>query len=440
MKKSIINCLDLEEQRSIVIQYLSKLSKAAIARNFDVSSDTVTRVLKNNAEILELFEEVDGSLVITNPRFPIHILGDFICPRDIEITGDPKDGLIICDDVFLTEESQYSATEALEYCFEEHDLGTTNKIRVGAILYISDDPRVETLTSLKKVKHVLPRELPHLNEVVVEGSVYVLDSFEDDDKFVIRYFDERVAVTKRSPKSTDRNLVWSANSTFISITEGREAYQADKSHPNFKAALLALAEDRVSDALDLINIKRAIERYTSKSGNVYIEGSRIFYKEIEIENSLVKRIIADMEAQKEFEFYIPFLENMMENPSRKVVTRIFDFLEANDIEITESGHFIAFKKVDKNYRDIHSGRFDNSPGVTVTMPRNQVDEDDNRTCSEGLHVCSKSYLSNFATAPKNRVVTCLVNPRDVVSIPVDYNNAKMRTCEYVVLEDVTDTV
>lgn len=267
MKKSIVNCLNLEEQRSIVIQYLAKTTKAAIAWHFDVSSDTVARVLKNNTEVLELFEEDDGYLVITNPRFPIHILGDFICPSDIEVTGDPSDGVIICDDIFITAPSEYAITEACEYCFEENDLGTTDKIRVGAILYTSSNPRPETLVRMKAAKFVLEREIPQITEVAAEGSVYVLDTFEDDDKFMIRYFNEHVENNKDVPKAVAKpsKLVWSANSTFISITEGREAYQADKSHPNFKAALLALAEDRVSDALDLINIKRAIERYTSKT-------------------------------------------------------------------------------------------------------------------------------------------------------------------------------
>lgn len=267
MKKSIVNCLNLEEQRSIVIQYLAKTTKAAIAWHFDVSSDTVARVLKNNTEVLELFEEDDGYLVITNPRFPIHILGDFICPSDIEVTGDPSDGVIICDDIFITAPSEYAITEACEYCFEENDLGTTDKIRVGAILYTSSNPRPETLVRMKAAKFVLEREIPQITEVAAEGSVYVLDTFEDDDKFMIRYFNEHVENNKDVPKAVAKpsKLVWPANSTFISITEGREAYQADKSHPNFKAALLALAEDRVSDALDLINIKRAIERYTSKT-------------------------------------------------------------------------------------------------------------------------------------------------------------------------------
>ena len=112
------------------------------------------------------------------------------------------------------------------------------------------------------------------------------------------------------------------------------------------------------------------------------------------------------------------------------------FLVANDIEITDDGHFIAWKVVTKDYKDCRTGRFDNSPGVVVKMERNQVDEDDERTCSAGLHVCSKSYISYFQGG-SDRIVSVKVHPRDVVSIPVDYGDAKMRTCEYLVLEDVT---
>jgi hypothetical protein len=112
-------------------------------------------------------------------------------------------------------------------------------------------------------------------------------------------------------------------------------------------------------------------------------------------------------------------------------------VNANDIDITDDGHFIGWKVVRSTYMDCASNTFDNSPGKTVTMPRNQVDEDDQRTCSAGLHVCSKSYIGHFGSG-SDRIVSVKVHPRDVVSIPVDYNDAKMRTCGYVVLEDVTD--
>jgi hypothetical protein len=66
------------------------------------------------------------------------------------------------------------------------------------------------------------------------------------------------------------------------------------------------------------------------------------------------------------------------------------------------------------------------------VPRNCVDEDPDRTCSHGLHVCSFDYLPHFSHA-NGHVVVCKVNPADVVAIPRDYNNTKMRVCRYEVV-------
>ena len=77
----------------------------------------------------------------------------------------------------------------------------------------------------------------------------------------------------------------------------------------------------------------------------------------------------------------------------------------------------------------------NAPGEILEVDRNTVDEDDTVTCSRGLHVCSKSYLDHYGTSKGNKVVRCKVHPKDVVSIPIDYNNAKMRTCGYTVIDE-----
>jgi hypothetical protein len=67
------------------------------------------------------------------------------------------------------------------------------------------------------------------------------------------------------------------------------------------------------------------------------------------------------------------------------------------------------------------------------MPRNKVDDNQNNTCSYGLHFCSEGYLKHFGGA---RTVIVKINPRDVVSIPNDYNQTKGRTCRYEVIGEV----
>ena len=72
------------------------------------------------------------------------------------------------------------------------------------------------------------------------------------------------------------------------------------------------------------------------------------------------------------------------------------------------------------------------------MNRADVDDDSQNTCSRGLHACASSYLGNFySNSPDARVVVVKVDPKDVVSVPYDYNFSKMRVCRYEVLADVT---
>ena len=134
---------------------------------------------------------------------------------------------------------------------------------------------------------------------------------------------------------------------------------------------------------------------------------------------------------------VAFVDKVMQNPSYRVANELYEFVQAANIEITESGNLVCFKRVRADYKDVFSGTFDNSPGNIVSVPRRTVDENSRNLCSSGLHVCSWSYLANYSG---DRVVKVLVEPKDFVSIPEEYFNgdrAKARVCKYLVLEDVT---
>ena len=66
------------------------------------------------------------------------------------------------------------------------------------------------------------------------------------------------------------------------------------------------------------------------------------------------------------------------------------------------------------------------------MPREDVDDCREVTCSKGLHFCSQSYLSSYSGG-QGRVLIVKVNPRDVCAIPSDHANAKGRACCYEVV-------
>lgn len=132
---------------------------------------------------------------------------------------------------------------------------------------------------------------------------------------------------------------------------------------------------------------------------------------------------------------VAFMENLMQNPSYRAVNELYSFLEQNNLPITPDGHFLAYKKVRDTFFDIHSNTMDNSPGKIVEMDRNLVDDDQNNTCSKGLHFCSQEYLDHFGDST-SRTVILKINPKDVVSIPVDYNNSKGRACRYEVIGEL----
>jgi hypothetical protein len=177
---------------------------------------------------------------------------------------------------------------------------------------------------------------------------------------------------------------------------------------------------------------------------IHQAGSDLVYRcdegDVTISNSLSQRIMKAIDEKNVMDVfsYARFAQRLMKNNSNRMLEGLYDFLRASNIKITEDGMVIAFKRVRGDYRDCYSGKFDNSPGATVSVLRNQVDENPDNTCSRGLHVCSWSYLDSYTG---EKVVRVLVDPSDFVSFPKEYfkgDRAKARVCKYQVLDDVTD--
>lgn len=170
-------------------------------------------------------------------------------------------------------------------------------------------------------------------------------------------------------------------------------------------------------------------------GLVAVQGSKVFYKDREMVGVITQRLIEMYQDGFPVEPLILFMENLMQNPSKRAVEELYTFLEKGKLPITPDGHFLAYKKVRPDFMDIHSGTMNNAPGQVVEMERNAVDDDQNRTCSAGLHFCSKDYLDHFGGSD-SRTVILKINPADVVSIPADYNATKGRACRYEVLGEL----
>lgn len=182
---------------------------------------------------------------------------------------------------------------------------------------------------------------------------------------------------------------------------------------------------------DTIEPKKVVLNYGQ--GNIAVQGDKMFWKGQEFHNHLAGKIIEMYQEGFPIEPMVAFMENLMSNPSKRAVDELYKFLEKGNLPITSDGCFLAYKRVRDDYLDCHSGTISNAVGQVVEMERNQVDDRAENTCSTGLHFCSKEYLAHFGGA---RTMILKINPRDVVSIPTDYNASKGRACRYEVIGEV----
>lgn len=219
----------------------------------------------------------------------------------------------------------------------------------------------------------------------------------------------------------------------IVVVIDNQPHTISSTHISYERIKAAIKDNDWNTVRDIIDPKKVVINYGA--GNVSIQGETLYWKDRELHNTLSVRMIRMYQEGFPIEPLIAFMDNLMQNPSKTAVDELYGFLETGNLPITPDGHFLAYKKVRQDYKDIHSGTLDNSVGQVVEMARNAVDDNKDKTCSAGLHFCSLKYLDQFG-GPDSRVMVLKINPRDVVSIPSDYGNTKGRACRYEVINEI----
>jgi hypothetical protein len=200
-----------------------------------------------------------------------------------------------------------------------------------------------------------------------------------------------------------------------------------------KEAIKDLDWEQVAILVDLSKCVR--EFIESTHGDITLEDGIVYYMG-EPTNSVITDRILQMNAEGfDVTPLVNFLENLMMNPSKTAVEELYLFLASGHLPITEDGHFLAYKNVQSNYYDKHSGTVRYRIGDKPSMPRNKVDDNRNNLCSTGLHFCSIEYL-NKMWGHSGRTMVVKINPADVVSIPADYNNTKGRAWTMEVIGEI----
>ncbi len=220
----------------------------------------------------------------------------------------------------------------------------------------------------------------------------------------------------------------------ITLFHNGTQYTVDTTHSKYNKILDKVKNRDFKGIEDLISVAKSINK-AGKGKVVYSDGT-VTYNGEELNNYAVTALLELDKQGLPIEPLINFLDLLMKNPSKVSVDNLYRFLEKNGHPLLECGSFVAYKKVRNDFTDCHTGKFDNSPGKTVEMPRNLVEDNPSVECASGLHVAALSYAKDFSNG---RLVVCAVAPEDVVSVPYGYESMKMRVSKYIVLEEYKGT-
>ncbi len=215
----------------------------------------------------------------------------------------------------------------------------------------------------------------------------------------------------------------------ITFVHNSKQYLVDKNHLAYNQIVETIQSKDFSDLERLLNIKQTLaSQFKGIAFDSY--GSPLFMGQ-PIPGVIGRRIRDFYKQDLPLDSLTAFLNNLQANPSFRSVNELYDFLDHNQFPITEDGCFIGYKGIRNDWKDKHSGTIDNSIGKVISMERNKVDDDRENECSYGYHVGTYEYAVNWGP----RVVLVKVNPADCVSVPKDYECAKLRVCKYEVIAE-----
>lgn len=203
------------------------------------------------------------------------------------------------------------------------------------------------------------------------------------------------------------------------------------------------------DVVGLINASVGISKDLIDHGlsdKIRVENGHVLYNDKVVNNTCADYIV-DLyrSGSKDYVAFANFMAKIVESEQHHAKNRLFDWLEATGgFALTSDGNIIGYKGLNSNFGSIHAGpgrvngvpfdraSLDNSPGNTVEV--DEVEMNPEVGCSYGLHAGTWDYASSFS---RGQTVSVVIDPRDVVSVPTDCSDQKMRCKKYVVKEQVT---
>jgi hypothetical protein len=242
----------------------------------------------------------------------------------------------------------------------------------------------------------------------------------------------------------------------ITVFANGGVYVAHSSHPNYDTIAAEVLGEPYPDAdyvISLFDTSQAVaDRFENLSERVTVANGRVYFDGDEVNNALTKQIVRFLQEDLgDWQPLVLFMENVAQNPNEHSREQLYRWLSQHEFPINENGHIVAYKGVTQPDEDgiawsihsgratvngeVYTGRIPNEIGSVVEMPRLDVHHDPGVGCSTGLHAGTWNYASGFG---QGTTLTVAINPRDVVSVPTDCEDQKVRVCRYYVEDVVTD--
>lgn len=241
------------------------------------------------------------------------------------------------------------------------------------------------------------------------------------------------------------------NNKAIVLFINNKPVKVEKTDPRFSKIVQAFdlpSNEQESEILSVLSDKvekdKPVEDFQFKGDEVYLSGEKL-------PNVLAKKVISLYKNDLPISIFKNFWKNLRENPSNSSVNELYEFLEYKELPITEDGCFLAYKGLDDNFWSVSGnketkvlkgqvdkdGKVYNGVGETIEVVRRDVDDDRRNHCSHGLHVGSHDYARSFS---RGKMVVVKVNPKDVVSVPNDYNCQKCRVSAYTIVSEYKEEI
>lgn len=217
-------------------------------------------------------------------------------------------------------------------------------------------------------------------------------------------------------------------------------------------AALRLPVSQQDEAITNVFVEADVNININESGfSLQSNGEDVSYKGELLPRPLAQKVRSLIKENLPVTLLEKFWENLKLNPSYNSVRELYDFLSYKELPITEDGCFIAYRGLQEDFYSVRGnrstrvlqghvneqGQIYNGVGEHIEIARNSCDDDRQNNCSYGVHAGSHEYASNWS---RGKLVAVKINPKDVVSVPQDYDCQKLRCCAYTVVSEVSQEI